>query len=230
MLNYEIAERLLLPLVPAGVELDRWRGRAYVSVVGFRFVDTRVCGVAVPGHTRFEEVNLRFYVRREVGGELRRGVVFIHELVPRRAIALIARLKYNEPYRAVRMHHMIESVGDGRTAREYAWRAGREWARVRATTIGEARPLASGSEEEFITEHYWGYTRQRDGGTIEYRVEHPRWNVWQADSARLDGDVTPVYGPELAHALNGSPRSAFVADGSRVTVFAPERIRADRIR
>ena len=230
MLNYEIAEGLLLPLVPAGVELDRWRGRAYVSVVGFRFVDTRVRGVAIPGHTRFEEVNLRFYVRREVDGEVRRGVVFIRELVPRRAIALVARMAYNEPYRAVRMRHVIESIAGGRTAREYAWRVGRDWARVRATTIGEARPLASGSEEEFITEHYWGYTRQRDGGTIEYRVEHPRWNVWQADSARLDGDVTPVYGLEFARALNGPPRSAFVADGSPVTVFAPERISADTTR
>src|SRR5687768_6124543 len=122
MLNYEIAEGLLLPLVPAGVELDRWRGKAYVSVVGFRFLDTRVRGVAVPGHTRFEEVNLRFYVRREVGGEVRRGVVFVRELVPRRAIAFVARAMYNEPYRAVRMRHTIESVGDGRTAREYAWR------------------------------------------------------------------------------------------------------------
>lgn len=230
MLNYEISEALLLPLVPAGVELDRWRGRLYVSIVGFRFADTRVLGVAIPGHTRFEEVNLRFYVRREVESEVRRGVVFVRELVPRRAIALVARVKYNEPYRAVRMNHSIESIGDGRTAREYAWRAGREWARVRATTLGAAKPLAPGSEEEFITEHYWGYTRQRDGGTIEYRVEHPRWNVWQADSARIDGDVTPVYGAEFARALKGSPRSAFVADGSAITVFAPERIRLDRIR
>ena len=230
MLNYEVDEALLAPLVPAGVELDRWRGRLYVSVVGFRFVDTRVLGIAVPGHTRFDEVNLRFYVRREVAGDVRRGVVFIRELVPRRAIAFVARVKYNEPYRAVRMRHVIESVGDRRTAREYAWRAGRAWARVRATTLGDPRPLAVGSEEEFITEHYWGYTRQRDGGTIEYRVEHPRWNVWQADSARLDGDVTRVYGPEFARALKGPPRSAFVADGSPVTVFAPERIPADTTR
>ena len=225
MLNYEAPEVLLQPLVPAGVELDRWSGRLYVSLVGFLFADTRVLGIGVPGHRTFEEVNLRFYVRHRAGDDWRRGVVFIRELVPRRAIALFARLAYNEPYQAVEMSH---SCDDGRATglarREYAWRAQGSWIRMWATTRGEPRPLAPDSEEEFITEHYWGYTRQRDGGTIEYRVDHPRWNVWQARSAALDGDVTPVYGPAFARILRAPPRSAFVAEGSAVTVYKPRRI------
>ena len=234
MLNYEVSPALLEPLVPAGVELDRWAGRLYASVVGFRFRDTRVLGLPIPGHRAFEEVNLRFYVRRHVdsggsggnaGGEVRRGVVFVRELVPRRAIATVARLLYNEPYRALPMRHRVEQrPAEGVVELEFAWRVGRDWTRVLAVTAGTPRPLAPGSEEEFITEHYWGYTRQRDGGTIEYRVDHPRWNVWTATDARLDGSVAEVYGNAFAEALSGRPVSAFVAEGSAVTVHAPSRI------
>jgi uncharacterized protein len=225
MLNYEAPAELLIPLVPASVELDRWSGTLYVSVVGFLFRGTRVLGLSVPGHRAFEEVNLRFYVRREASGVTRRGVVFVREIVPRHAIAITARLLYNEPYRALPMRHRIEADLNGAVDREFAWRASREWASISATTEGPSRPLEASSEEEFITEHYWGYTRQRDGGTIEYRVEHPRWNVWNATTARLRGDVARVYGDAFARVLAGEPRSAFVADGSPVTVFAPVRIR-----
>ena len=225
MLNYEVDPRLVEALVPASVELDRWEDRVYVSVVGFLFNETRVLGVSVPGHVRFPEVNLRFYVRRHVAGEVRRGVVFIRELVPRIAIATVARLMYNEPYRALPMRYRIEEVGGGVAEREYSWRDGASWTGIHARTRGAASPLKDGSEEEFITEHYWGYTRQRDGGTIEYRVEHPRWNVWRTSDVALCGNVAPVYGDDFARALGGAPRSAFVADGSAVTVYAPTRIR-----
>jgi uncharacterized protein YqjF (DUF2071 family) len=226
MLNYEVSPAVLDPLVPAGVEIDRWQGRLYVSVVGFLFRDTRVLGLPIPGHRTFEEVNLRFYVRRHVGAEVRRGVVFVRELVPRRAIAIVARMLYNEPYRALRMRHRIERAASADTTeREFAWRANGQWTRIIATTVGPPRPLVPGSEEEFITEHYWGYTRQRDGGTIEYRVDHPRWNVWDAAGAGFEGDVAAVYGDTFGAALARPPRSAFVADGSAVTVYPPTRIR-----
>jgi uncharacterized protein YqjF (DUF2071 family) len=225
MLNYEVDPHLLATLVPAGVEMDRWRGTLYVSVVGFLFRETRVLGLSIPWHRTFEEVNLRFYVRRELGREVRRGVVFVRELVPRHTIAVVARLLYNEPYRALPMRHRIEADRDGDVEREYHWRARTGWSCVAARTAGAPRALPAGSEEEFITEHYWGYTRQRDGGTVEYRVQHPRWNVWRATDARLDGPLQDVYGPDFARVLAGPPLSAFVADGSPVTVFAPQRIR-----
>ena len=76
MLNYEVPPEALAPLVPAGTELDSWQGKTFVSVVGFLFLDTRVLGIAIPGHRDFEEVNLRFYVRRKAAGRLaaRRGL------------------------------------------------------------------------------------------------------------------------------------------------------------
>ena len=225
MLNWAVPPDLLRAHVPAGTELDAWDGTTYVSVVGFRFLRTRVLRVPVPLHRNFEEVNLRFYVRRRDGTAWRRGVVFIRELVPRRAIAWTARLAYNEPYRALPMRHVIDRAGDGvPTTVRYEWRRAGAWEGLGVRVEGEARAIADGSEAEFITEHYWGYTRQRDGSTIEYRVEHPRWHAWPARSAWLRCDVRSLYGPAFAEALAGEPRSAFLADGSAVTVYRPTPI------
>ncbi len=223
MLNFEIAPEVLAPFVPAGTELDVWQGVAYVSVVGFQFLHTRVRGWRIPWHANFDEANLRFYVRRCDGGEWRRGVVFVRELVPRRAIAWTARWMYNEPYRALAMRHEIRRRPDGspETLR-YEWRRAGRWEGLAVRTApAAAAPLALGSEAEFITEHYWGYTRQRDGRTVEYRVAHPSWRVWRAAEARLEVDVAALYGPAFADALRVPPRSAFVAEGSAVTVYAP---------
>lgn len=227
MLNYGVDAELLLPYVPRGTELDSWNGATYLSVVGFHFRNTRLLGVPVPFHRHFEEVNLRFYVRREADGELRRAVTFIKELVPRRAIAAVARLSYNEPYLAVPMGHVIGDIDatNGAPSRvEYSWRFRGNRCAVTVVPSGEPALPARGSEEEFITEHYWGYTKQRDGGTVEYRVEHPSWRVWAAKDARLQGDVAPLYGDVFARALRGAPASAFLAEGSPISVFAPTRL------
>jgi uncharacterized protein YqjF (DUF2071 family) len=225
MLNYLVPPDILLPFVPAGTELDSWQGAAYVSAVGFRFVSTRVLGLSIPGHIDFEEVNLRFYVRRQARDGWRRGVVFIRELVPRRAIAWIAKLRYNEPYRALPMRHTIDRRADSTPDRvRYEWRHSGQWEGLALRTKGAAQPLRPGSEAEFITEHYWGYTRQRDGSTIEYRVEHSPWRVWEAEDAQLSCDVAPLYGSQFEPLLRGAPQSAFLADGSCVVVFRPEKL------
>ena len=219
MINYVIEPAVLRPWLPRGVELDLWQGAALVSMVGFLFRECRVLGVAIPWHRSFEEVNLRFYVRREVGGEVRRGVVFVKEIVPRPAIALVARGFYNERYVALPMRHAI-----GEQRLEFAWRFRGRWQRLAATIEGQCLPIAGGSEEEFIFEHYWGYSRQRDGGTVEYRVEHPAWRVAAARDGVLDCDAASLYGPEFGAALGAEPRSAFVAEGSRVQVRRGTRV------
>lgn len=224
MLNYEMDPALLRPLVPAGTELDAWGGVTYASVVGFLFRRTRVLGVPIPFHRTFEELNLRFYVRRKGPEGWRRGVVFVKEVVPRFAIAAVARWIYNENYVALPMRHRVALSAETGGSLEYGWRTGGRWSTVRAEVRGPARPLAEGSEEEFITEHYWGYARQRDGGCVEYQVEHPRWNVWRAESAALDADVAGLYGPAFAAPLSAAPRSALVADGSAVVVRQGRRV------
>lgn len=219
MLNYEIDPNVLTLFVPAGTELDFWNGKTFVSLVGFYFRDTRIAGFPIPFHRHFEEVNLRFYVRRKADDSWRRGVVFIKELVPRRAIAFVARTFYNENYFALPMSHRIEKVRDEIKSVAYSWQfSGRENF-LKVTTCGKARPLIENSLQEFITEHYWGYATQRDGSTKEYRVEHPRWNVWQTTAAEFHCDIANLYGGNFCDFFNQPPSSAFLADGSKVKVY-----------
>ncbi len=217
MLNYEIDPSILEPLVPRGTELDAWSGRCFASMVGFRFLGTRLRGVTVPFHRDFEEVNLRFYVRRCVAGETRRGVVFVKEIVPRRAIAWVANLLYGEKYVALPMGHddALDRGGRGLT---YAWTFRGRRCRLGLAVEGDPYPPAEDSEEAFVTEHYWGYTRRRDGSTLEYRVEHPRWSVWKAVDPVLACDVPGLYGPRFEPFLSREPASCFVATGSEVVV------------
>jgi len=220
MLNYEADPALLSPLAPQGTELDTWNGKTYLSIVGFLFQRTRVMGMRIPLHENFEEVNLRFYVRRKAAEGWRRGVVFIKEIVPRKAIAATARAFYNENYIALPMSH---ETGSGKAV--YRWRHRSQWHSLSVIPTGDAREAVPGSEEEFITEHYWGYSRQRDGGTVEYCVEHPRWRIWQAAAATFSCDVASLYGAEFAGSLSRVPSSAFLADGSPVTVCRGTRLR-----
>ena len=220
MLNHIVDPRLLAPLVPSGTEIDFENGDTFLSIVGFLFLDTRLLGLAIPLHRDFEEVNLRFYVRRKSADTWRRGVVFIRELVPRRAIALVARACYGENYLAVPMKHKIEHV-DSNLIVEFLWRRGRKWESLKMRATGEPQAIPAGSHAEFMTEHYWGYTSLRNGSG-EYRVEHPRWKIWNATGFELNADVATLYGEQFADTLNQPPRSAFVADGSPITVHKRE--------
>jgi hypothetical protein len=214
MVTFAVDPALLAPLVPVGTELDQHEGQIYLSVVAFQFLDTRLLGVRVPLHHQFEELNLRFYVRREVAGELRRAVVFVREVVPRWAIAFIARAFYNEPYVALPMGH---AVSGSPPHVEYRWHVDGSWHKLAAQGEGPGVIPPPDGHAAFITEHYWGYTRQRDGRTLEYRVDHSRWKVWPAHLAELPR-LEPLYGANWASALT-QPSSVLIADGSAVTVF-----------
>jgi len=224
MLNYEVDPSLLERYVPAGTGLDSFLGKTYVSLVGFRFCRTKLFGaLAVPRHSDFEEVNLRLYVRRKEGEEIRRGVVFIAEIVPRKAIAATARLVYGENYVCLPMKHSVSTDGSKRTV-EYQWQVKSHWCRLAAQAIGAPQLPRERRLEQFITEHYWGYSTQRSGGTVEYHVSHVPWQVWVSTAAGFEGDATRLYGAELGRVLQGHLSSAFIADGSPVTVFKGSRL------
>lgn len=218
MASWPVDRALLQPLVPSGTELDDHDGLVYVSLVGFRFLDTRVLGIGFPWHRDFDEVNLRFYLRRQTANGVQRGVAFIRELVPRRAIAWLARLRYNEPYRALPMASRIEA-----DAVTYRWKLAR-WHAMHLAVGGSWTLPDPTSLDGWIAEHYWGWTRQRDGGTVAYRVEHPPWRLRPASTIMIDADLGETYGPLWGTALAGRPRSAFVAEGSAITVGKPVRI------
>jgi uncharacterized protein len=226
MLNYEIEPAVLAPLVPQGTELDLFGDKTFVSVVAFSFLDARVGGISIPFHRNFEEVNLRFYVRRKADDGWRRGVVFIKELVPKKAIAFVARKFYNENYIALPMSHRIEKVREEVQSVSYTWRFNQRENILKLIVQGLAQPLVDGSIQEFITEHYWGYAKQRDGSTMEYRVEHPRWRVWETRNVEFDCQGPDLYGEKFGQFLNQPPASAFLADGSEVKVYKGIRLPA----
>jgi len=228
LINFRIPAEVIARLAPSGTEPDLHDGQTYVSVVGFGFHRARLWGLPVPGHTRFPEINLRYYVRRRVGGEVRRGVVFVREIVPRRAVAMTANWLYNENYIARPMRGEVclagQSLAPGDTV-EYAWAGGAgrrtavKWNRLAARVTGPLRLPAVGSFEEFIVEHYWGYVRARDGTTREYRVVHDPWHVAPADNITWECDEADIADTPLAEFLNSARHSAIIAAGSAVQVF-----------
>jgi uncharacterized protein len=226
LLNYEIDPHILEPFIPAGTELDYFEGRTFVSIVGFQFLDIRLFGLRIPYHANFEEVNLRFYVRRRAEEGWRRGVVFIREIAPRWAVAMTARWLYGENYLCLPMSHkVIGKEHDEAPSRvEYRWRL-RGQNRHAAMNIAAppCRPNAD-SHEEFIIEHYWGYTALPRGGANEYLVAHRPWRIARAGSAELDCDPAALYGPQFAPFLEAPPASAFWADGSQVRVYPGRRL------
>lgn len=224
MANYEVQEALLLPYLPSGTLLDLYRGRCYVSLVGFLFQETRLRGLRVPFHVQFEEVNLRFYVRC---GD-KRGVVFIREIVPRLALRLVANTFYGEKYITARMRHEWKMEPE-RLSVSYGWHVGGRWQAMQVAALLDAQPVLAGSEEEFITEHYWGYTKLRGGSTSEYEVVHPRWEIYPVESFAIDVDFARVYGARFASLNEMDPYSVLLAEGSEVVVRSGQRVRSEAL-
>jgi len=229
--NYAIDRKVLEPLVPYGTELDEFNGICYGSLVGFYFQHVKMLGaVAVPFHREFEEFNLRFYVRRNTATGWQRGVVFVKEIVPKAAITIVANTLYGEPYATHPMRHSWRNEGDSQHI-NYEWKVGNDWnhIRVQAERVGYA--LTPGSEEEFITEHYWGYTkrstlRKGEGRTSEYEVVHPQWTIFPVQDFSVHCDIKALYGAAFVPFFEGPPYSVFLADGSAVAIKSGAVIRS----
>ena len=227
ILTWTVDASVLRPLLARGTELDTWKGDAVASVVAFDFSETRVHGLAVPFHTRFPEVNLRFYVRRKLpDGTWRRGVSFVKEMVPHALIATAARRLYGEPYEALPMNRvavpdapLTDPAAVATRSLVYEWKRDGEWERVLALLTAPPRPMRGDSVEEFLAEQEWGYTRRVDKPTLEYRVVHPRWRITPVTDCYIEADVASLFGRSFSDALSAPPLSTFVAEGSAVSVF-----------
>lgn len=224
MLNYEVPAEVLQTHIPPGTEIDFWQGKAMVSVVGFLFNNTKVFGARWPGHTHFEEVNLRYYVKHFDGSTWKRGVGFVSEIVPKPIIAAIANRKYNEHYQALPMQHSI-TLNDEMITADYKWRYKNKWCNLGIQAEAELQDIMPGSEEEFILEHYWGYNALSSTTTMEYGVEHLRWQTYHVTDYWLDADIAGLYGSEFVPYIQGvKPVSAFLARGSEVVIRRPQKI------
>jgi len=216
MANYAVNPALLQPYLPYKTELDLWKDTCYVSLVGFMFQNTRLRGFRIPCHHTFEEVNLRFYVKYKDGAEWKRGVVFIKEIVPQPALTFVANRIYKENYQTMPMAHQWQTNAGTLTV-AYRWKLD-NWNSLEVVSSAQTISIANGSEEEFITEHYWGYTKFTDTRTSEYAVEHPRWNVYPVRDYTIDVNFTKVYGRNFDFLSRQKPMSVFLAEGSEIVV------------
>ena len=215
--NYAIDPEILKKHVPHGTELDLWNNTCYVSLVGFMFKNTKLLGLPIPFHINFEEVNLRFYVRSKYNGEWRRGVVFIKELVPKPMLTFVANTVYQEHYQTLPMSHKWVEHEDHREV-TYAWKYQKEENIFTVKADLKASEIPEGSETEFITEHYWGYTQAKANTTFEYEVTHPRWQGYPVQDYRIDVNFPALYGDEFALLCDLEPQSVMLAEGSKITV------------
>lgn len=217
MVNYDIAPEILLPYLPNGVTLDLYEGKAYVSLVGFMFKDTKIFGVPIPFLGTFEEINLRFYVQRREGNTIKRGVVFINETIPYRLVAWMANKLYKEHYTVVPTRHFMHQMGVKQQLK-FEWLLDRKWNHILVEAETSPKKMVANSFEEFIYEHYYGYTKVSDKSTEEYRLEHPSWQVHEVMNYDIRCDFSAMYGTDFSVLNETKPTAVFIAKGSSVKV------------
>jgi len=223
--NYVIDPRVLEKYVPPGTELDLWQDKCYVSLIGFMFLNTRLLGFKIPFHSNFEEVNLRFYVRRFENNAWKRGVVFIKEIVPKPALTFVANTIYKEHYQTLPMQHTWEENSVNRTV-SYSWKKNKVWHYFKVTAALKPIEIIKNSATEFITEHYWGYAKSNNSVTNEYEVTHPKWKHYPVVHSKISVDFGAVYGVDFEFLNSINPDSVMLAEGSEITVEHKTKIHA----
>ena len=216
--NYVVPKELLLPYLPFKAELDLFEGEAYLSLVGFMFLNTKILGFSVPFHNNFEEVNIRFYVKYNSHGNWKRGVVFIKEIVPSQTVSFIANMVYGEKYATMKMKH-YHGETEGFLETGYEWENKNKWNKLTTKTSKKSSSIIQGSLEEFFADHYWGYTKSSDTKTYEYHVEHPIWETLKVVEYLVDCDFGLLYGDEFSFLSAQQPRSVVMTKGSEIKVY-----------
>lgn len=221
--NYAVNPEILKPLLPYQTELDYWEGKAYVSLVGFRFLNTRLLGLPIPFHRNFDEVNLRFYVKYKEGNEWKRGVVFVKEIVPKFMISWVANTIYGEHYVTLPMRHQWE-INAEQIIVNYEWKFQKQWNRFKVTAAAKPIEIKPETEADFITEHYWGYTRINAQKTSEYEVRHPRWAQYTVEDYDIQLDFGKLYGEVFSTLNTQKPDSVMLAEGSEISVEPKKKV------
>ena len=217
MANYEIDPEILIPFLPKGVELDLYNGKCYISLVGFMFKNTKLFNIPIPFFGNFEEINLRFYVKRKEGTVLKRGVVFINETIPYPIVALIANKLYNEHYTVVPTKHEIIYEKSSKQVK-FEWLLNQKWNSIAITTSNTSEKMAQNSLERFIYEHYYGYTKIDENKTEEYKLQHPSWKTSEVLDYKIECDFESMYGKSFSVLNQTEPETVFIADGSAVGI------------
>ncbi|MCA6067856.1 DUF2071 domain-containing protein [Chryseobacterium sp. RG1] len=224
IINYEIDPEILLKYLPEGTEIDFYQGKCYISLVGFMFLNTRLLGFPIPFHRNFEEVNLRFYVKKKEHNGWKRGVVFIKEIVPKPALSFVANSVYKENYKTMPMKNSIHQKNEELLIK-YSWKD-KTWHSIEITAENNPLIMKTNSEFEFITEHYYGFTK-KENKTSEYEVSHPKWEYYVVKKHQLEIDFKAVYGDDFEYLNHQKPISVMLAEGSEIEVKTKKYIKRE---
>ncbi|WP_395049474.1 YqjF family protein [Flavobacterium sp.] len=217
MANYEIDPKILIPFIPQGVELDLFNGKAYISLVGFMFKKTKLFNIPIPYLGTFEEINLRFYVIRKEGNKIKRGVVFINETIPYPIVAWMANKLYKEHYTVVPTKHEISNDDNIKKA-NFEWLLNKKWNRIYVEASTETKEMKNDTLEQFIYEHYYGFTKIDAHKTEEYKLQHPSWKTNKVFNYKIDCDFKAMYGNSFSILNTTEPEAVFIAEGSSVKI------------
>jgi len=216
MANYEIDPSVLEQYLPKGVELDFYNNKTFVSLVGFMFKKTSLFGIPIPFFGSFEEINLRFYVRKIENRKIKKGVVFINETVPFKIVALLANKLYKEHYISIPTKNSIV-ISDHKHLK-YEWKINNKWNAIAVKADTNQYEITKDTIEEFIFERYFGFTKLSDTSTQEYKIHHPKWMTHKIINSHIDCDFGSMYGDSFSGLNNQKPDSIILAEGSQVSV------------
>ena len=224
--NFQIDPKILEPRVPRGLELDFFHDETYVSLVAMMLRDVRVWGIPIHIATGVEKFNLRFYVRRRLGDEIRRGSCFIKDYVSSGSAAWILGSLYKSDFHKMKMKHDnsgFDGLADSVPSADYSWKVNDNWNRLRVKGLNRIQNTGRDTKHGFFLDHDYEYA-QRKGKTLEYSSSRPKWTIWNAAQASFQCDVKQLFGLEFAKALGRRPASVFLSRGSDVTTYRPATI------
>ena len=220
--NYQVPAEILEPYLPPHAELDYFNGKCYVSLIGFQFKNVTAAGIPVPFHTDFEEINLRFYVKRHVGDKWRSGVVFLREIVDRPALSVLANTLFNENYQTAPTTQMVIK-GDLDLQAKYSWKHQKTDYSIWVQAENIPTTVAEKSEDEFLIHRLWGYGQQDDETTVEYNINHPRWSIFPIKNYEVSVDFLQ-FGTPFSILNDKKPQSVLLADGSEIEIIGSSSI------
>lgn len=220
--TFETDKNLLQKFLPAKTELSDWNGKHFMSIVGFMFSKPRLLNITSPFYRKFEEVNLRFYVRRKEKNKWKNGVVFIKEIAPSPLVGLVAKWLYHESFISLPMKHNL-NITDAERNIEYRWKIGHSWNYIKIQA-SLSHSLSPHTIEAFIADRHWAYTKAGDHRTFEFEIEHSPWNIFPSHSFEMNLDAAKIYGSEFAEYFHQKPLTVFLMDGSQTKVSYPKLV------
>ena len=232
-LHWEVPAATIAPLLPPGMEVDLFEGRAYVGLVPFTMTGVRPRGLpSVPGLSSFHETNVRTYVRTPEGVP---GVWFFSLDAAGLVASALGRFWFHLPYFYARMSLDAVARPAGGWMLRYASsriypRSPTASAQICAEVTGPVVPAVPGSLEFFLAERYLLYTLGRTASgaagppaLLRGRVHHSSYPLQEARLVSLDESALAAAGFER-------PATAPLVHYARrvvVEIFGLESVKGD---